>query len=77
MSTWKEKETVPGWRDGAAGEALQLRMVDVLVKRYFDFELYKQTTPKVFASGAVWAATGRLLVHIDSLLEMEYGPADS
>ena len=65
--TTKEKEEVPAWRDGAAGAALQLRMVTAAVERYFCFN------GAVFNTGASWAAFGRLIGHVDALMEAALG----
>ena len=52
-----DKVQVPAWRDGAAGEALQIRMAKLMGERYFDYELYKSDkTGKAFKTAADWAA---------------------
>lgn len=52
-----DKLQVPAWRDGAAGEALQMRMAQLMGERYFDYELYKSDKQgKAFKSATDWVA---------------------
>jgi len=52
-----DKVQVPAWRDGAAGEILQIRMAQLMGERYFDYELYKSDKQgKAFKSAADWVA---------------------
>lgn len=52
-----DKLLVPAWRDGAAGEALQIRMAQLMGERYFDYELYKSDkNGKAFKTAADWVA---------------------
>ena len=52
-----DKVQVPAWRDGAAGEMLQIRMAHLMGERYFDYELYKSDKQgKAFKSAADWVA---------------------
>ena len=37
----RDKESVPAWRDGAAGSSLQMAMEIAVDKRMFEYELYK------------------------------------
>jgi len=37
----RDKESVPAWRDGAAGSSLQMAMVIAIDKRMFEYELHK------------------------------------
>ena len=41
FTTIRDKESVPAWRDGAAGSSLQMAMVIAVDKRMFEYELYK------------------------------------
>jgi hypothetical protein len=52
----QEKDNVPAWRDGAAGEALQVRMAQVAADRYFKHDLWQTPEKSLFANGAAWAA---------------------
>ena len=69
----KEKETVPSWRDGAAGEQLQQTMVLVAETRYVDYNFHETGAP-VFANGARWAAFARLVSPVENVLSNLYGP---
>lgn len=52
-----DKVQVPTWRDGAAGEMLQIRMAKLMGERYFDYELYKSDrVGKAFKTAADWVA---------------------
>jgi len=52
-----DKVQVPSWRDGAMGEALQIRMAKLMGERYFDYELYKSDKyGKAFKTAADWVA---------------------
>ena len=72
-----EKENVPAWRDGAAGEALQNRMAEVAADRYFKYDLWQSSDKSLFSSGAAWAAFARLAPHVDNLFEVTFGEPNS
>jgi hypothetical protein len=76
----KERDEVPAWRDGAAGEALQIKMVHAVQRRFFEFELYKAGSDKsaaLWSSGSTWSGFSRLAFHVDALLEAELGHSSS
>jgi hypothetical protein len=75
----KEKEEVPTWRDGQAGEALQLKMVDAAVRRYFEFgcKAVSDKAASLWSTGSTWAGFSRLAFHVDALLEAELGHRSS
>ena len=75
----KEKEAVPAWRDGEAGEALQAEMVRVAVARYFQHDMHKNAERQVsiFATGSAWASFARLARHVEQVLESSFGAAAS
>jgi len=55
------KNEVPSWRTGNAGEVLQIGMARLLSVRYFDFEMYKSDTAGIaFRSASEWVAFGRM-----------------
>ena len=62
-----------GWRDGAAGDILHRRMASVAAQRYFDFDFATSDKP-LFATGQQWAGFARLVGHIETVLENEFGP---
>jgi hypothetical protein len=68
----KDKEDVPPWRDGAAGEALQVKMVSVAEIRYLEHNFCETGVP-LFANGANWAAFARLVGPVEEVLSNLYG----
>jgi hypothetical protein len=72
FSLQKEKDDVPSWRDGAAGEALQAKMVNVCEIRYIEYGFCESGSP-VFANGANWAAFARLVGPVEEVLSNLYG----
>ena len=66
------QESVPAWRDGAAGHLLQMHMVKAVETRMFEYEHYK-SKPDAFKSAAQWVAFTRLLPHVVSVLEADFG----
>ena len=75
----RDIESVPSWRDGAAGKELQLQMVHVLKVRYFEFGFSKQAdkVTSVFASGAHWAAVARLLPAVIATTHSKWGSQET
>ena len=74
-----DKDLVPSWRDGEAGNRLQLHMVTVLDRRYFEFELYKVSDAKPFATAANWVHYAGLSPYIEEIfkaLKQEFPTAD-
>ena len=70
----KEQDSVPAWRDGAAGAVLQCTMVTFAEKRYMEFGWLAETTNKpLFNSGATWVAFSRLMSFIESIFKNEFG----
>ena len=55
------QESVPMWRDGAAGRALQKSMVDCAAERLFEHGVLDTQGKAVFRSGAEWVAFARLV----------------
>jgi hypothetical protein len=63
---------VPSWRDGAAGNLLQMQMVKVVETRMFEYEHYKSKS-EAFKSASQWVSFTRLLPHVVSVLESDFG----
>ena len=79
FSSAKDKEAVPAWRDGKAGDALQLAMVKAVMKRMFEHNVVSIRSD-AFKDGASWAAFARLEPVITNVLKQEFGdtlPASS
>jgi hypothetical protein len=70
------QDSVPAWRDGAAGKSLQKAMIDVCRRRLFDhggLDVCISGNRPVFSSGTSWSAFARLAGpphhHIDAVIE--------
>ena len=75
----RDIESVPSWRDGTAGKELQLQMVHVLKVRYFEYGFSKQAdkVSSIFANGAHWAGTARLLPAVIGTMQSKWGPQET
>ena len=63
---------MPAWRDGQAGEALQMVMVKCVEKRMFEHNVVNIRSD-AFKDGASWAAFARLEPVISNVLKQEFG----
>ena len=77
--TGSEKNSVPQWRDGAAGRELQKAMVDVARRRLFEFDMASVVASggkMAFASGVHWVAFARFngppYYHVEACLEKHF-----
>ena len=68
----KDKDSVPAYRDGAAGEALHVEMVRCFEQRC-TWPGYKASKGDAFISGAHWVAFARLWPALWRVMETEWG----
>jgi len=68
------KDQVQSWRDGDEGQALQVRMAQLLGERYFDYGICKDATSGTsFRTGGEWAAFARLHPVILNCFKEQFG----
>jgi hypothetical protein len=72
FTSHKDKESVPAWRDGRAGEALQLVMAKCVEERMFKHGVISIRSD-AFKDGASWVAFARLEPVITNVLKQEFG----